>query len=762
MKYKSMAFLFSSWLCVLCASIASSSSPSDWIHWRGPEQNGVSRETGLPESWSLDVKDPNSNLIWKVPYGCRSTPLVMGNRVFIINSDGSGVDEGERVMAFDATTGKVLWEYKFNVWHTDIVSSRVGWSNLAGDPATGRVYAHGVQGLMLCLNGASGKLVWQHSLTEEYGRVSGYGGRIVSPLVDENLVIVGMINGSWGNFARGGCRYVAFNKDDGSVVWWSDPCGQIKGTYYSNPIVRVINGQRLLITGAGDGELIALQVRTGVKVWSYPIAESVVNTSPVSDGNLIYITQGEESPAEGVQGRVVCVDAGTIENGRPKLVWEDVGVKAGLASPLLFDGKLCVPDDYAKLHCYDAKSGKKLWTQKYGRVSRGAPVWADGKIYVAEVNAKFHILKPEERRCRELHEQYFPSKGGGLVETNGTPAVAHGRIYFATRDDFYCVGKTGGKTLQDRDGSIPAVANAADTALATERTAAHVQVVPADVVLAPGGSAEFKVRLFDADGNFIKESAAEWSLPTPPKTPAGLQPPPIKGEVKDGKLTVAKDLPGQQAYLDATVNGLSGRARIRVAPVLPYNQDFEKVPVGAVPGGWVNSQGKYQVVEMGGGKVLRKNGDNPSPPVARANAYITTPFVHDYTIQADAAGQQQGANLPDFGVVNCRYTLQINGNKQEARILSWEAQSRIDKTMPFAWKPMTWYRMKLTVEQKGDSAIVRAKVWPRDETEPAAWTLEVTDPRPNREGSPALYGYATGTVAPLAEVYYDNLKVTPN
>ena len=110
------------------AGFAAASLAGDWIHWRGPEQNGVSREVGLPDNWTLDVNDPNSNLIWKAPYGCRSTPLVMGGSVFIINSDGDGIKEGERVMAFDAATGKVLWEHKFNVWHTDIVSSRVGWS----------------------------------------------------------------------------------------------------------------------------------------------------------------------------------------------------------------------------------------------------------------------------------------------------------------------------------------------------------------------------------------------------------------------------------------------------------------------------------------------------------------------------------------------------------------------------------------------------------------------------------------------------------
>src|SRR5438876_2749339 len=491
-------------ICVyLCSSVANSLG-GDWIHWRGPEQNGVSRDVGLPESWSLDLNDPNSNFVWKAPYGCRSTPLVMGGRVYIIGNDGAGVQNGERVVALDAATGKLLWEYKFNVWHTDIVSSRVGWANLAGDPDTGRIYAHGVQGLMLCLDAASGKLIWQHSLTEEYGRVSGYGGRIVSPLVDEKLVIVGMINASWGDYARGGCRYVAFDKNDGSVVWWSDPCGQIKGTYYSNPIVKVINGQRLLITGAADGDLIALHVHTGVKAWSYPVAETVLNASPVSDGKLVYISQGEESPAAEVQGRIVCVDATAIEAGHPKWVWDDTGVKAGLASPLLFDGKLCVPDDSARLHCFDAQSGKKLWTQKYGTVSRGAAVWGDGKIFVMDVFARFHILRPEERRCRELFQLYFPAHSGGQVETNGTPAIADGRIFVPTSEGLYCVGKRDAKP-PSREGTSGLEAIEAPS----NKPAAHLQIVPADVVLAPGGSASFQARLFDADGNFIKESAAE-------------------------------------------------------------------------------------------------------------------------------------------------------------------------------------------------------------------------------------------------------------
>jgi hypothetical protein len=203
---------------------------------------------------------------------------------------------------------------------------------------------------------------------------------------------------------------------------------------------------------------------------------------------------------------------------------------------------------------------------------------------------------------------------------------------------------------------------------------------------------------------------------------------------------------------------------VRVAPVLPYQLDIAALPLGAYPGGWLNAQGKFFVVERDGRKVLQKGAVNPIPPIARANGYITMWNVGDYTIQADLSGERVGTNMPDVGIVNQRYTLQLSGNKQELRLLSWDALPRIDKTIPFTWEPNAWYTAKLTTERKGDALLVRGKVWPRGQPEPAAWTIEVEDPRPNLEGSPAIYGYATGILdgKPGAPGYYDNISVTPN
>jgi hypothetical protein len=151
--------------------------------------------------------------------------------------------------------------------------------------------------------------------------------------------------------------------------------------------------------------------------------------------------------------------------------------------------------------------------------------------------------------------------------------------------------------------------------------------------------------------------------------------------------------------------------------------------------------------------------------LARANAYIGMPDLHDYTIQADVMGRQKGKDLPEMGVGANRYNLVLIGNDQELRLVTWDAQKRIEKKLPFPWKSGVWYRMKFTVDVQGDKGIVRGKVWPRGESEPGKWTVEAEDPRPNKEGSPSLYGWAIGATNatnPGTEIYYDNVKITPN
>src|SRR5262245_1564002 len=175
----------------------------DWPELRGPQRDGISRETGLVERWALN----GENFLWRVPYGGRSTPIVMGNRIYVQNPSGRGADLQERVMALDADTGKVVWEYKFNLYQSDVPAHRVGWASPAADPETGNIYAFsgGAEAIALDKNG---KLLWQRSFGEEYAAFTTHGGRTMSPVVDGNLVIVRAPVSNWGaNAGRARCLF---------------------------------------------------------------------------------------------------------------------------------------------------------------------------------------------------------------------------------------------------------------------------------------------------------------------------------------------------------------------------------------------------------------------------------------------------------------------------------------------------------------------------------------------------------------------------
>ncbi len=120
-------------------------------------------------------------------------------------------------------------------------------------------------------------------------------------------------------------------------------------------------------------------------------------------------------------------------------------------------------------------------------------------------------------------------------------------------------------------------------------------------------------------------------------------------------------------------------------------------------------------------------------------------------------------DMPDVGVVAARYKLRLVGNRQEVALGTWEDLPRIDESLALAWKPGTWYHLKLQHEVKGGNVTVRGKVWEAGKDEPAQWTLEVEDKTPNLEGAPALYAYAVGTQPnKLGEAYFRNVSITPN
>jgi hypothetical protein len=123
--------------------------------------------------------------------------------------------------------------------------------------------------------------------------------------------------------------------------------------------------------------------------------------------------------------------------------------------------------------------------------------------------------------------------------------------------------------------------------------------------------------------------------------------------------------------------------------------------------------------------------------------------------------------MGDVGIGANRYMLTLIGNDQELRLNTWDAmdRGRVKARQPFKFEPNKWYTMKLMATVVDGKGVVKGKAWARGEAEPEKWTLELEDPIPNHSGAPVLYGFANGTISPKEpgpEMYYDNLKITPN
>ncbi|MDQ3649852.1 MAG: PQQ-binding-like beta-propeller repeat protein, partial [Acidobacteriota bacterium] len=671
--------------------------------------------------------------------GGRSTPIVMGDRVFLQNVAGKGETLQERVMCLDANTGKPLWEHRFNIYLSDAPPHRIGWASPAGDPTSGNVYVMGGGGTLLALS-KDGKVLWERSLGEDSGMLTTHGGRTVSPIIDGDLVIASGVTFSWGSQSRGTHRLMAFDKKTGEVVWTSAPGGRPYDTTYAPPIIADVNGTRLLIQGTSDGFVHAIKPQTGEPVWKIEVSKRGLNTGVVVKGTTAVVTHSEENLESSEMGMIVAVDAtakGDLK--REQIKWSVKGWQGGFSSPVLDGERLYQVDNGANLAAFDINTGKQLWLQNLGTIQKASPILADGKLYVGTENGKFFILKPTATGCEILDEDQLGTEA--LPEAViASVAASQGRLYLVSETALYCIGKKSQSASTDKRVI-------ADNNPVVGKVATHVQIVPAEITLKPGETVRFRVRTFDEQGHFLKEETAssKWSLEQ------------LKGSLEaNGRFTVASDAAAQTGDVKATVGDVSGAARVRVIPPLPLSENFDATAVNTFPAHWTNAGLKYVVREVDGNRVLVKTTEGSSL-LSRARAYMGPVDWSNYTSEVDVRATERRRQMGDAGVIAQRYALVLFGNSQKLEISPWQPETARVASVTFAWKPETWYRLKLQVENLPDGKVrARGKAWPAGDAEPGAWTVERVDAIGNHQGSPGIFGNA------LAEIYFDNIKVYAN
>jgi hypothetical protein len=229
------------------------------------------------------------------------------------------------------------------------------------------------------------------------------------------------------------------------------------------------------------------------------------------------------------------------------------------------------------------------------------------------------------------------------------------------------------------------------------------------------------------------------------------------GKVEGSTYVAPADAAHTGTTIIAKVGDATGTTRARIVPDLPWKFTFDDLK--DPPLSWVGARYRHVIRNIDGSPVLTKISTIPKG--ARSRAWMGYSDLSEYTIAADARGARMSDQLPDIGLTAHGYVLDLMGESQQLQVRTWSAQLRMAKTIPFPWKEDTWYRMKFRVDIESEPpaavAVLRGKVWPRDEDEPKEWTITARDESPNLASSPGLYGNAK-----VAELYLDNIDVTAN
>src|SRR6476659_489196 len=467
---------------------------ADWPEWRGPARTGVSAETGLPATWSV----AGENLAWRAPYGGRSGPVVFGDRLYLQNISGSGAAEQERVMCFNADTGRLLWEHRYNMFASDVPAHRLAWSSPVVDPATGNVFATSGGGLVMSLS-KDGKLLWERSLAEEFGMWTTHGGRMSTPIVDGDQLIVSGLTFSWGQLAGGAHRFISFDKSNGQIRWISGPEGRPTDTIYANPYVADVNGTRLFFSGGSDGAMHAIKIATGEPVWHWNVSKRGLNTAALMVGSDIIVTHSEENLDVNEMGMIAAVPAtskGTLTDKDARWLLRDV--QAGYGSPVSDEQHIDLVDNGGVLFAFDVKDGRQLWRKNLGTIQKSSPVLAVDKLYVRTEHGKFFILKPRPDGVDVLDEDEMPAGVDGNPQPIiAAPAVARGRIYVVTMEKMFAIGLT----TDTRRGGGERI----DGPVIADGPATSMLVMPTELILKPGEAVKLAAHAFDEHGHELKQ-----------------------------------------------------------------------------------------------------------------------------------------------------------------------------------------------------------------------------------------------------------------
>jgi len=370
---------------------------ADWPNFRGPRHDGISQEKGFATSWSGSPKK-----LWERPVGeAYSSFACVGDRVYTC-----GTEKGKQVLfCLDAASGEVVWNHVIEDEYRDSMGDGTRATPTVDD---GRVYIFGANGRLLCCDAKTGSELW--SQTYKHAPQWGYSGSV---LVEGSMAIFSPGAGD------GALR--AVDKKSGELIW---KCGD-DGAGYATPYPFEFNGHHY-VCGFAAGSAVVVESSSGREVLSIPWQTDwkVNAASPIFHEGHLLLSSGYQTGAG-----LFRLHAKNNKLAADK-VWKNKNLLNKFQSPILWEGQLYVSDEKG-LKCVDFLTGEIRWGKK--RVANGTIILADGQMILMTEKGALQIGKAGT-------EEFQPSSEASILGKCWTVPVLHnGRLYARDMEKAVCL-----------------------------------------------------------------------------------------------------------------------------------------------------------------------------------------------------------------------------------------------------------------------------------------------------------------------------------
>jgi outer membrane protein assembly factor BamB len=384
----------------------------EWPGWRGPRGDGTSKETNIPLRWNQ-----SENVRWKttIPGKGHSSPIIWGERIFVTTC----LEEQEKrlLLCLSRTDGKVLWErevvkakpepkHSLNSYasSTPATDGQHVWVTFLSQPTV----------VVACYD-MDGNLAWQRSPGNFYS-VHGFCS---PPVLYKDLVI---INGDQDAEAW----IVALDQASGQERWRTDRPNRTR-SYCPPLIVEAADKKQLVLSGSQC--VASYDPDTGKQIWIIDGPTEQFVASLVYAEGILFMTAGY--PTYHLMG----IRPDGIGNvSKTHVAWHDTHAADYVPSPIAFNRYFYFVNDNGLAGCLEAKTGKRLWTQRLGRHHSASPVSAGGYLYFLDDDGTMFVLRGGPK---------FEIVSKNLLgeECRASPAVSQGQIFIRTRGHLYCIGQ---------------------------------------------------------------------------------------------------------------------------------------------------------------------------------------------------------------------------------------------------------------------------------------------------------------------------------